>query len=328
MLKKIGVFFMLISITLTIVLILDKNSEDKISDSARLLIGLSDKDSFQCNACNIAGEYYLNGCKYCEQDGIFFHMFTSQGNPHSTGWGNDEGMYLGDENCSGQKNFDTAKVKSGDNYWVEIKRDGIVFQITLYTDKGFSKIFESNSVKMCSEPTDLKYFRISTEDGRPAGDGGRILGYIDDIKLWDENKIIFDESFDSCQDKTCGNQWFVNNLDMVYIDPINKNLFFDSQVTGTNDNVHFNLGRIISDENWVLRFTLHIDELKEYPVNAGFIPLDKISRAIVFWIPIILLPIIAVFLLRNIQNKKTKSLLISNISIVIIAILITIFQLL
>lgn len=316
---------MLISILLTIILILDKNSESRISDSARLLIGLSNRDSFQCEACSIGGKYFESGCKHCEQDGIFIHIYTSQGNPYSTGWGNNEGLYLGDENCSGHDKFKSTKTISGDTYGVEIKRDGIEFQTTLYTDQTFSKVVESISVTMCSEPTDFRYLRISTEDGHPAGNGGRILGYIDDIKLWEENEIIFDESFDSCMDKTCKNQWFVNNLDMIYIDPINKNLFFDSQVTGTNDNIHYDIGKTISDESWTLRFVLHIDELKEYPKNAGFIPLDKISRAIVFWIPIVLLPIISVFLLKGLQNKKTKSLLISNVSIIVIVILITVF---
>jgi hypothetical protein len=317
---------MLISIVLTVILILDKDSETRISDVSRLLIGLSNKDSFQCDACSVGGKYFENGCKHCEQDGIFFHIFTSQGSPYSTGWGNDKGLYLGDENCSGRKNFKNTNVKSGDTYWVEIKRENSQFQTTLYSDPTFSKVFDSISVTMCSEPTNFKYLRISTEDGHPAGNGGRILGYIDDIKLWEKNEIIFEESFDLCIDKTCENQWTVNNPNMVYIDPINKNLFFDSQVTGTNDNIHYDIGKIISDESWMLRFILHIEELEEYPKYAGFIPLDKISRVIVFWIPIVLFPIISVFLLKNIQNKKTKSFLITNVSIIIIAILITILK--
>ncbi len=325
MLKGIGILLILISITLTTILILDKNSENIISDSARLLIGLSNKDSFQCNACSIGGEYFENGCKHCEQDGIFFHIYTSQGNPYSTGWGNNNGLYLGDENCSGQKNFEMTKALSGDTYWVEIERKGIEFQTTLYTDHEFSNVFESNSVRMCSEPIDLKYLRIATEDGRPAGDGGRILGYIDNIELWEENILVFDESFDLCIDKTCENQWVINNPNMIYIDTINKNLFFDSQVTETNDNIHYDIGEKVSDKNWILRFKLHIDELKEYPKNAGFIPLDKISRAIIFWIPIISFPIISIFLFKNLQNKIIKSLLIGDFSIIIIAILITIF---
>ena len=316
---------MLLSIILTIILILDKNFESRITDSARLLVGLSNNDSSQCEACSIGGKFFENGCKHCEQDGIFFHIYTSQGSPYSTGWGNNKGLYLGDENCSGKENFKSTKAISGDTYGVEIKREGLEFQTTLYTDQTFSQIYESISVTMCSDPTDFRYLRISTEDGLPAGNGGRILGYIDDMKLWEENEIIFNESFDSCIDKTCSNQWVINNLDMIYIDPVNKNLFFDSQVTGTNDNIHYDIGKIISDESWILRFVLHIDELEEYPKNAGFIPLDKISRAIIFWIPIVVFPIISVFLLKNIQNKKTKSLLISNFSIIIIAILITIF---
>jgi hypothetical protein len=326
MLKKIGVFLMLLSIILAIILILDKNSELEFVDSARILIGLSDKDSSQCNACSIDGKYFLNGCKHCEQDGIFMMTHTSQGNPYSTGWGNNEGLYIGDENCSGQKNFKNTKAVSGDTYGVKIEREGIEFQTTLYTDQTFSEIFEDVSVTMCSEPTDLRFFRISTEDGNPAGDGGRILGYIDDIKLWEGNELIFDESFDSCMNKTCENKWFLNNPDMIYIDPINKNLFFDSQVTGTNDNIHHDLGKTISDESWTLRFILHIEEFDEYPKYAGFIPLDKISRVIVFWIPIFVLPIISVFLLKNIQDKKTKSLLISNVSLIIIIILMTILK--
>ena len=325
MLKKISIFFILISISLTIVLILDKNSEEIISDSARVLIGLSNKDSMQCNACSIDGKYFENGCKHCEQDGIYFHIYTSQNSPYSTGWGNDKGLYLGDENCSGQTNFKNLKAKSGDTYGIEIKRNGLQFETKLYEDELFSKILESTSVTMCSEPTELKYFRISTEDGHPTGNGGKILGFIDQITLMERDEIIFEESFDSCLDKTCSNKWIINNPDRIYIDAINKNLFFNSEVSGTNDNIHYDLGQKISDESWTLRFVLHLDELEEYPKNAGFLPLDKISRFMIFWIPIILLPLFSIIFLKNKQNKFTKSILICNFSLILTAIIITIF---
>ena len=88
---------------------------------------------------------------------------------------------------------------------------------------------------MCSNPTNLQYIRISNEDGKPAGNGGKLFGYVDEIKIWNSsnknNEEIFSTSFDECEDETCDNKWILQNSDRIFINTENSNLEFFSEVT-------------------------------------------------------------------------------------------------
>ena len=77
--------------------------EKRISDSARLLIGLSSIDSNACQICEPGGSKYYNGCKHCLQDSMSFHTHSSNGHPYEISWGKNNGLYQGDGQCTGNQ---------------------------------------------------------------------------------------------------------------------------------------------------------------------------------------------------------------------------------
>ena len=263
----------------------DRLTSENPSDAATIYVGLSDSDSSGCDASFVGGKYYESGSKHCSQDGIVFHTYSSQKNPYLASWSNDQGIHHGDSNCNGENRF-SLNAKSGDTYWIEIIKSNSNFDIIMYKDEMFSEIRDSLSITMCSNPTDLRYFKISTEDGKPAANGGRIVGYLDDIFLWNDiTKDKFDkdqpsqfaEDFSKCNSKTC-DSWTLQDKNMLYVDTTEDFFYFDSQVMGTNNNAHVDVGTL-SNEHWILRFKFHIDALENHPAGKGILQIDpKIER--------------------------------------------------
>jgi len=201
----------------------------------------------------------------------------------------------------------------------------------MYNDPNYSEMQDSKLVSMCSNPTNLKYFRITTEDGKPEGNGGKIVGYIDDIQLWDNLSTIEDESenmisqesiienlpttysedFINCNNSDCDKSWILNNPKKLFIDVVNQNFHFDSQVTGINDKAHHELDSSLSDK-WTLRFKLHIENLIEHPHGKGILQIDPDIRRLVLGIPAIVLPITGYFISRKTPSKILSTILIVN----------------
>ena len=266
----------------------DRLTSENPSDAAAIYVGLSDSDSSGCDASLVGGKYYVSGSKHCSQDGIVFHTFSSQNNPYLSSWSNDQGIHYGDSNCNGENHF-SLNAKSGDTYWIEIVKANSNFDITMYNNEMFSEIGDSLSINMCSNPTDLKYFKISTEDGKPAANGGKIVGYIDDISLWNNisidefNKELpthFAEDFSNCDTETC-DEWTLQEKNMLYIDTMQDFFYFNSQVYGLNNNADIDVGNL-SDEQWILRFKFHIDTLENHPAGKGVLQIEPKSERILF----------------------------------------------
>ncbi|MEM3008234.1 MAG: hypothetical protein QXY15_09290 [Candidatus Nitrosotenuis sp.] len=311
---KVALTLILVSLLASAIYIVDKINEIKLGDAARLIIGLSSLDSSGCKACFKDGIFYYNGCKHCFQDSMSLHTHSSDKQPYEISWSKNQGLYQGDNICSGNKFFPNARAKSGDTYWVEMIRNDLNFTITLYQDSNYFDIFDQVSIKMCSNPTNLHYIRISTEDGKPAANGGRFVGYIDDLVVWNETTsdtdqiltdekmerltMVYSQNFDACKTKTCDG-WVLQDPNLLYIDTENGNFHFDSQVTATNDNAHYDIGAPLSDSKWLMRFKLHLDLVEKYPEGSGFLPFNRIIRGLVLGVPAIFLPIISYVLTKN-----------------------------
>lgn len=313
---------------------IDKATSQNPQDSALIHIGLSDRDSSSCSMCMEGGAGFLSGCKSCIQDGVIFNTHVANENPYYLAWSNDDGMYYGDDKCDGVIKFPNTTSSSGDTYWVELTKHGKVITSSLYSDKDFTQLSDFVTTTMCSEPTDLRYFRISTEDGKDPGYGGRILGFIDDISLYesdiispqddslkiDNSFLIFENDFETCSSKTCDDLWTLQDPEMLYVDIENKNFYIDSQVTKSNDYAHFDLGEPIMD-SWILRFKLHIEELDKNPQGKGIFQLEPTVRQILFGMPALVLPTTVLFLSKNQRNKKLSSLIILDGVIIFFGIL-------
>ena len=333
---KLKLSFVLIIIAIIVATLfgIDKATSQNSQDSALIHIGLSDRDSSSCSMCMEGGAGFLSGCKRCIQDGVIFSTDVANENPYYLAWSNDDGMYYGDDKCDGVIKFPNTTSSSGDTYWVELTKHGKVITSSLYSDKDFTQLSDFVTTTMCSEPTDLRYFRISTEDGKDPGYGGRILGYIDDISLYQTNidssqhdisiidnfSLIFEEDFENCSSKTCADLWTLQDPDMLYVDINNNNFHIDSQATKSNDYAHFDLGDPIID-SWILRFKLHIEELDKNPQGKGIFQLDPTVRQILFGIPALVLPTTVLLLSKNQQNKKLSSLIILDGVIIFFGIL-------
>lgn len=319
---KIALILVVVALGLASLYVADKKNEIMLGDATRLIIGLSSLDSSGCKACSLDGEFYYNGCKHCFQDSMSIHTHSSDGQPYEISWGKNQGLYQGDNVCTGNKFFPTAKAKSGDTYWVEMIRNDQNFTITLYNDKEYLNKFDQASIELCSSPTNLRYLRISTEDGRPAVNGGRYIGYIDDIKIWNNTELkmgtiseitnpnltIYSENFDECKTKTC-NGWVLQNPNLLYVDIKNNNFHFDSSVTATNDNAHYDLGSPLSDKSWMMRFKLQLDLVEKYPDGPGFLPFSRIIRGLILGIPALVLPIFSYYMTKNMPSKLLGTLI-------------------
>lgn len=305
---------MLTSIILSIVFGIDKITSENPSDSALIHIGFSDRDSSSCQVCSEGGKYYNSGCKRCIQDGVVITTHVANDKPYRISWSNDDGIYYGDTNCEGIISFPKAKASSGDTYWIELIKNDLDLQANLYVNPQYSILYDSISTKMCSNPTNLSFLRLSNEDGKPAANGGKLVGYVDDFKIWnnvlDPNLIpTYEEDFSKCFDKTCGGEWVLQNADMFFVDTNNKNFYFDSQVTGRNDYAHYQLKQPL-DNQWILRFKFHIEKLEEHPAGKGILKLDPSLRQILLGMPALFLPIFGYYISRNSISYLLGSLII------------------
>ena len=334
--KKI-LIISLISIILFSLFSIDRISSDNPSDPAYIHIGTSNKDTSGCNECKEGGIFYYGGCKKCPQDSMILYTKTVDESRYYLGWSNDNSMYRGDSECEGNKAFPYATAKSNDNFWVEMIREDLKFTITLYNDPNFQEIYDSQTIQMCSKPTDLQFLRITTEDGKPAGNGGQIEGHIDDIKIWNNVKKsqlnnliqtpIFIENFSSCEDKSCENKWHLEDDNVLFVDNIKKNFYFNSQVSATNDDALYYLDKPLDDENWILHFKFHIDKIIEHPHGKGIFEIDPELRRNMLAIPALILSIFSVGVFYKFGNSNdSKFLIINGVVILIETLLILIIK--
>jgi len=302
------------------------------ADYAQLHISISNVDSSSCLACQPGGEFYESGCKRCVQDGVVFSTDTGVEHSYNIAWSNDNHLYHGDNDCKGKIKFPKIKSNSGDTYWVELIRENDNIHSTIYEDEGFNKKIDSAFFEMCSSPTDLQFLRISNEDGKSFGNGGRILGYIDDISIFEKNsrsldeielESVYQENFDNCNSKTCDGLWTLQDPNLFYIDVKNKNFHFDSQITATNDYAHYSLDAPLSNEYWVLRFKIHIDNLEEHPYGKGILNLDPSIRQIILGFPGLIIPILSYFIVKNSPSKPIGFLITLNGSIIFVGLFVS-----
>jgi len=298
---KIGYAFLAISIFFIVIFGIDKITSENPSDSALIRIGLSDTDSSQCEICQEGEMYFESGCKRCIQDGIVLTAHVSNERFYSLGWSNDNGMYYGDQNCDGLKKTENVIANENTTYYVEMSKNDLLLETKFYEDSNFSKLNESVSIQMCSNPSDLQFIRITNEDGKPSGNGGKISGFIDEITILENNKKslpIFSTSFDECVDNSCENVWKFHNPEKIFVNTKTNSLSFLSEVSGTHDYAHLKLDEKLSD-SWTMKFVFHIDDLEQHPRGKGILNLDPNLRQILFGIPAIFLPIISYVITRN-----------------------------
>ena len=295
---KIGYMFVAISIFSIVIFGIDKATSENPSDASVIRIGVSNIDSSTCNMCQIGGEKYESGCKHCIQDGV---ILTAHETFYRIGWSNNDGMYHGDVKCDGSKNLVNTFSSKNDTYHIEIIKDDLLLKTNFYNDENFTDIKESISLEMCSNPTNLQYLKISNEDGKPAGNGGKISGFIDQIQIFEktnETNPIFSTSFDNCSDKTCGDTWIMQNPSRIFVDPNNNFLSFVSELSGTHDYAHLKLEDELPN-SWSMKFKFHIDDLEKHPRGKGILNLDPNLRQILFGIPAIFSPLIGYVITRN-----------------------------
>ena len=313
MINKIGFGLIILSLFLAFVYGTEKFTSDNPSDSALIRIGLSSIDSSSCKICELNEIYYESGCKRCIQDGIVLTAHVSNEKLYNIGWSQNNGMYYGDNNCDGLTLFENTSTKVNDTYYIEIEKNKLDLKTNFYTDKNFSNLQESVSIEMCSNPDNLQFIRISNEDGKPPGNGGKLSGYIDDIEIFDisnEKQLsIFSTSFDECLDSSCSNLWKFRNTEKISIDTKNNNLSFSSEVLGVNDYGHLRLDDELPD-SWKMYFKFHINELEEHPRGKGILKIDPQLRQMVLGIPILILPLIGYGITRKIKSKIFGSLMI------------------
>ena len=317
---------MLVTISLfsSILFGVDKITSENHSDAASIKIGLSSIDSSSCKICSEGGIFYDSGCKRCIQDGVVLTTHVANERFYKLGWSNDNGMYYGDERCDGSKNFSNVNTNENDTYWIEIIKDESELKSNIYIDDNFSNLYDSTSITMCSNPTNLQHIRVSNDDGKPSGNGGKLFGYIDDMKIYNKkisfenyDKAIFSTTFDECVNKSCNNKWVLQNPERIFVESQKQHLQFLSAVTGTNDYAHFTLDTILPD-SWAMRFKLHIDNLEPHPGGKGFLGIEPTDRQLIFGIPSLVLPFISYMISREINSKFLGSLIaISGIIILI-----------
>jgi len=303
--NKIGFSLIILSLLFAFLYGIDKLTSDNPSDSALIRIGLSDIDSSNCNICELNEIYYESGCKRCIQDSVVLTAHVSNERFYNLGWSKNNSMYYGDNKCNGLKNFENTFANPNDTYYVEIEKNNLFLQTNFYTDENFSNLKESVSIEMCSNPTNLQYIRISNEDGKPPGNGGKLSGYIDDIEIFDtvEKPLpIFSSSFDECLDITCNDLWKFRNPEKIFINTETDSLSFSSEVLGTNDYAHLKLDNELGD-SWKVYFKFHIDELEEHPRGKGILKIDPQLRQIFFGIPALIFPFISYVITRKTKSK-------------------------
>ena len=194
--------------------IIDKVTSENPNDSANIIIGISSIDSNSCLVCQPDGDFFNSGCKRCMQDNINFRARTAMGPPFLSSWSNDYAMFYGDKNCNGEIILPSINVESNKQYWAEIHLNDSNYSVSLFDSSDYSNAISSATNSMCSIPTELKFLRFSMNDGKPISNGGRLVGSIDNIEIYNlitnndskfsnELELIFEEDFSNCTTKTC-----------------------------------------------------------------------------------------------------------------------------
>ena len=315
---EISIILIGISLFFSILYGIDKATSENPNDAASIYIGLSSIDSYSCKICSEGGIFYDSGCKRCIQDGVVLIAHVANERFYKLGWSNDDGMYYGDKTCDGTKSFPKVNTNENDTYWIEIVKDELELKSKIYTDANFSKLYDSTSITMCTNPTDLQYIRISNQDGKPPGNGGKLFGYVDDIQIY-SNKIgsknyeenVFSTTFNECTNKSCDNKWTIQNPERIFVDQKKHYLQFLSAVTGTNDYVHLKLDTILPDF-WTMKFKFHIDELEPHPEGKGLFNIEPMYRQLIFGIPALVLPFISYIISRETNSKFLGSLILAS----------------
>lgn len=311
-LKKTSIILISISLFSSILFGIDKSTASNPNDTSLIRIGLSNLDSNICSICQEDGLYFNSGCKRCIQDSIVIVTHVNDEKLPYLGWSNDNGIAYGDKNCSGNQFFKKISINENSTYWVEIIKDDLDLQSNFYADANFSQKIDSAKLTMCSNPIDLQYLRISNEDGKPSGNGGKLFGNIDDFEIKHEatNNQIFSTSFENCNNKSCDNIWTLNNQNRIFIDSQKENITFFSEVSGTNDYATLQLAKPLPD-SWELKFKLHIDELEEHPRGKGLLKIDPSLRQIFLGIPALIFPLVSFGITRKIKSNIIGILIIS-----------------
>ena len=286
---------------------IDKITSENPNDAALIRFGLSDIDSSSCKICSPGELYYNSGCKRCIQDSVILTTSVANTRSFGLGWSNDYAMYYGSEKCTGSNNFENIKPVNDKTLYAEIIKNDLVLTSKFYSDANFSELRDQTSIEMCYNPTNLQYIRISNEDGKPSANGGKLFGYVDEIKIWDNsdknNELIFSTSFNECKDRTCDDQWVLQNSDRIFINTENNNLEFFSEVTGTNDYAHLKLDDDLPN-SWIMRFLLHIDELEDHPRGKGILNIEPEFRQLFFGIPALIFPLIVYTVTRKVEKSS------------------------
>ena len=282
---------MCFAIILICVYIVDKSSSENPNDAANIIVGISSTDSNSCLECQYGEIYYDGGCKRCIQDNVNFRTKTAEDQPFISSWSNDNGMFYGDKNCDGEKIIPSIKGEPNEKYWIEIHMKNSNFSVSTYQSQNYSKKISSTTTPMCSIPSELKFLRFSMNDGQPISNGGRLVGNIDNIEIYDlmtknsiesksieDSHIVYKEDFSDCKTKTCNDEWVLQNPNLFYIDTEKNYFHFDSFVSGNNDYAHYKLDNALSTQEWIMRLVLTLDQVDKHPEGKGVLGIDPISR--------------------------------------------------
>ena len=314
--KILEVFF-LISIVLISTYVFDKITSENPTDSANIIIGISNIDSESCLQCLSDGESFDRGCKACPQDNINFRVKSIESKPFISSWSKNNAMFYGDDQCTGEISLPFIKAETNKEYWTEIKLKDSKSTVTIYDDKNFESEISTVTNKICTLPSELKFLRFSMNDGQPAANGGRLIGTIDNIQIFDSVRIdgnsdksitelvkIYEEDFSNCNTKEC-KTWTLQNPNAFFVDT-EKNLFyFDSSVSGTNDYAHYELSKSLSETEWILRLVLSFDSIDEFPHGKGLLQITPTERNLFFLLPSLLIAMPAAFF--SIKRKSLRS---------------------
>ncbi|MBL77035.1 MAG: hypothetical protein CL763_08970 [Chloroflexi bacterium] len=314
---KILQILFLISIVLISLYIFDKFTSENPNDSANIVIGISNIGSESCLQCKMNGESYERGCKACPQDNINFRIKSIENKPFISSWSKDNAMFYGDKQCDGEIELPLIKAETNIEYWTEIKLKNSESIITIYKDSDFEEKISMTTNKICTLPSDLKFLRFSMNDGKPIAEGGRLIGNIDNIEIFNYessknnsfesvNKLskIYEENFSNCTTKNC-DKWVLQNPDVFFINTEKEYFHFDSYVSGNNDYAHYELPNSLSEKEWMLRLLLSFDQIDEFPHGKGVLGIEPDLRNFIFIFTSVLIALPTAFF--SIKEKSWNS---------------------
>ena len=327
---KILEILFLISIVLISIYIFDKFTAENPNDSANIVIGISNIGSDSCLQCKINGESFERGCKACPQDSVSFRIKSIEDKPFISSWSKNNAMFYGDKQCNGEILLPSIKAEINKQYWTEIKLKDSKSIVTIYDNENFDDEISSVTNEICTLPTDLKFLRFSMNDGKPIANGGRLIGNIDNIEIFDyriskndDGKItkIYQENFSDCNTKNC-DKWVLQNSDVFFIDIEKKSFHFDSYVSGNNDYAHYELPRSLSEKEWIVRLLLSFDQIDEMPHGKGILGINPDERNLIFILSSVLIAFpIAIFTIkRKFLNENILMIIFSFVLLVASAI--------